>query len=60
VQIGAQDGALNNLDGARVEAERAAAFYRQLGLADRFQFQVHPGGHEFDPAAILDFFDRHL
>jgi dienelactone hydrolase len=60
VQIGAQDGALNNLEGARVEAERAAAFYRQLGLADRFQFQVHPGGHEFDPAAILDFFDRHL
>ena len=60
VQIGEQDGALNNLDGARVEAERAAAFYRQLGLADRFQFQVHPGGHEFEPAAILDFFDRHL
>jgi hypothetical protein len=60
VQIGEQDGAINDLAGARVEAERAANFYRQLGIADRFQFHVHPGGHEYDPAAILDFFDRHL
>jgi len=60
VQIGEQDGALNPLPGARAEAERAAAYYRQLGVADKFQFHVHAGGHEFDPAAILDFFDRHL
>ncbi len=60
VQIGEGDGALNPLPGARAEAERAAAYYRQLGIADKFQFQVHAGGHEFDPAAILDFFDRHL
>lgn len=60
VQIGEQDGELNNLDGARAEAERAAVFYRKLGLADRFQFQTHPGGHEFDVEAILGFFDRHL
>lgn len=60
VQIGEQDGALNNLEGARREADRAAEFYRRLGRADRFEFQVHPGGHEFDTAAILDFFDRHL
>jgi hypothetical protein len=60
VEIGLQDGALNNLDGARVEAERAAQFYRQLGFADRFKFNLHPGGHEFDTPAILAFFDRHL
>lgn len=60
VQIGGQDGALNNMDGARIEAGRAAGYYRKLGLADRFQFHTHPGGHEFDPAAILDFFDKHL
>jgi hypothetical protein len=60
VQIGEQDGALNNLAGARVEAERAALPYRKLGVADRFQFDVHAGGHEFDPPAILDFFDRYL
>lgn len=60
VQIGEQDGELNNMAGARVEAERAARFYRKLGVADRFQFNAHPGGHEFDTKVILDFFDRHL
>ncbi|MDO8539624.1 MAG: dienelactone hydrolase family protein [Opitutaceae bacterium] len=60
VQIGEQDGAINPLDGVRVEAERAAGIYRRLGIAERFQLQVHPGGHEFDTAAILAFFDRHL
>jgi hypothetical protein len=60
VQIGEQDGALNNMAGARVEAERAALYYRKLGLADRFQFHAHPGGHEFDTPAILGFFDKHL
>jgi dienelactone hydrolase len=60
VQIGEQDGALNDMPGARVEAERAAHYYRKLGLADRFQFAPHPGGHEFDPQAILGFFDQHL
>lgn len=60
VQLGEQDGALNPLPGARVEAARAAAYYRQLGVADKFQFQVHAGGHEFEPGTILDFFDRHL
>lgn len=60
VQLGEQDGAINPMAGARAEAERAAQFYRQLGVADRFQLQTHPGGHEFDPPAILAFFDRHL
>ena len=60
VQIGEQDGALNNLEGARKEAERAALFYRKLGIADRFEFNVHPGGHEFDTPTILAFFDKHL
>lgn len=60
VQIGELDGTLNPLAGARAEAERAANFYRRLGIVDRFQFAVHPGGHEFDPPAILDFFAQHL
>jgi len=60
VEIGAQDGALNPMPGARAEAERAATFYQKLGVADRFQFNAHPGGHEFDTTTILAFFDRHL
>ena len=60
VEIGEQDGALNPMPGARAEAERAATYYQKLGVADRFQFSTHPGGHEFDPKTILAFFDRHL
>ncbi|MDP3069802.1 MAG: dienelactone hydrolase family protein [Opitutaceae bacterium] len=60
VQIGEQDGTLNPMTGARTEAERAATYYRKLGVADRFQFNAHAGGHEFDVPVILDFFDRHL
>jgi dienelactone hydrolase len=60
VEIGEQDGALNPMPGARAEAERAATFYQKLGVADRFQFSAHPGGHEFDTKTILAFFDRHL
>lgn len=60
VEIGVNDGAVNDLAGARIEAERAAWYYRKLGVADHFQFNLHPGGHEFDPPAILAFFDRHL
>lgn len=60
VEIGEQDGALNPMPGARAEAARAATFYQKLGVADRFQFSAHPGGHEFDTKTILAFFDRHL
>jgi dienelactone hydrolase len=60
VEIGEKDSTLNPMTGARAEAERAASFYKKLGIADRFQFSAHPGGHEFDTKTILDFFDRHL
>ncbi len=60
VEIGEQDGTINPMPGARAEAARAAAFYQKLGVADRFQFSTHPGGHEFDTKTILSFFDRHL
>ncbi|MBI5689771.1 MAG: acetylxylan esterase [Verrucomicrobia bacterium] len=60
MQIGRQDGAINPLDGAQVEADRAAEFYRRLGIGDRFVYHLHAGGHEFEVPAILEFFDRHL
>ncbi len=60
VEIGVQDGALNDMAGARAEVERAAESYRKLGVAERFQFNAHAGGHEFDTPAVLAFFDRHL
>ena len=60
VEIGEKDGTLNPMAGARAEAESAAEFYRKLGVADRFQFSAHAGGHEFETKTVLDFFDRHL
>ncbi len=60
VEIGVQDEALNPMAGARAEVERAANFYRKLGIADRFEFSAHAGGHEFDTKGVLDFFAKHL
>lgn len=59
VQMGEADPVVP-IAGARIEAGRAADIYRRLGVAERFQFQVHAGGHVYDTKAVLDFFDRHL
>ena len=59
VQMGEKDPVVP-IAGARKETESAASFYRKLGLAERYQFQVHDGGHVYDTKAILDFFERHL
>jgi dienelactone hydrolase len=59
VQMGEKDPVVP-IAGARKETERAALFYQKLGLADRYEFQVHDGGHVYDTKAILDFFDRQL
>lgn len=59
VQLGEND-TLFNLEGARKEAERASQFYKKLGIADRFEFSTHPGGHEFENETIFRFFEKHL
>jgi dienelactone hydrolase len=59
VQMGEKDPVVP-IAGARKEAERAAPPYQKLGIADRYQFQVHDGGHVYDTKAVLDFFDRRL
>ena len=48
------------VSGREGTAERAARYYRQLGISDRFQFNAHPGGHEFHTEAVLGFFAKHL
>ncbi len=59
VQLGENDN-LFDLEGAAVEVDRAASFYKKLGIADRFIFDVHSGGHEYENEAIFDFFDKYL
>lgn len=59
VQLGEKDE-LFDMVGARIEAQRAAFIYEKLGIGDKFIFNVHQGGHEYDTKNILDFFDRWL
>ncbi len=59
VQLGEKDE-LFTVEGAKVEARRSAEFYRKLGIQNRFQFETHSGGHEFEIGSILNFFEKHL
>ena len=59
VQIGETD-ALFNLEEARKESARASQFYEKLGISDKYEFNVHPAGHEFDIPSVFRFFDKHL
>jgi dienelactone hydrolase len=59
VQMGEKD-TLFDLEGARREAKKAAWHYEKLGIADSFEFSVHPGGHVFEIESIFRFLDKHL
>lgn len=51
---------LFNLDEAKKESARASQFYEKLGIGDRYEFNIHPAGHEFEIASIFRFFDKYL
>jgi hypothetical protein len=51
---------LFEMEGARKEAKRASIFYEKLGIGDRFSFNAHPDGHEFENESIFKFFDKYL
>jgi hypothetical protein len=51
---------LFNLEEAKKESERASYFYEKLGIEDRYEFNIHPAGHEFDIPAIFRFFDKYF
>jgi predicted esterase len=59
VQLGENDG-LFDMEGARTEAERAAQFYKKLGIEERFKFMTHPTGHEYEIESIFEFFNKYL
>jgi hypothetical protein len=59
IQLGEKD-ILFNLEEAHREAARASQFYEKLGISDRFEFNIHPAGHEFDIPSIFRFFDKYL
>jgi hypothetical protein len=51
---------LYKIEEVKREAERAASFYRKLGVENRFMFFIHPAGHEFDIPSLFEFMDRYL
>lgn len=59
IQLGENDS-LFNLEEAHRESERASLFYEKLGISDRYEFNIHPAGHEFDIPSIFRFFDKYL
>lgn len=59
VQLGENDG-LFNMNEAKKEAERSSEFYKKLGIEDRFEFNIHKGGHEFEIESIFRFFGKYL
>ena len=59
VQLGQNDG-LFNMEEAKKEAERSAEFYKKLGIGDKFEFNTHKGGHEFEIESIFRFFEKNL
>lgn len=59
VQAGATDNASHRETG-RLLAPRAAAYYEQLGLSERFQHVIFDGGHEFHDVSAWAFVEQHL
>jgi len=59
IQSGKADGVVP-YKGAKRAVPKIRAYYEKLGIADRFEFSVHEGGHVFENEAIFRFFDKHL
>ncbi len=59
IQAGSTDAASHREKGAQI-APRAAEFYKQLNLDERFQHVIFDGGHEFDDESAWAFVEKHL
>jgi dienelactone hydrolase len=59
VQAGSRDG-VDHRDGGKPLAPQSAAYYKKLGLADRFEHKIFEGGHEFHDDSAWAFVKEHL
>ena len=59
IQAGSTDAASHREKGSQL-APRAADFYKQLNLSNRFQHVIFEGGHEFDDDTAWAFIEKHL
>jgi dienelactone hydrolase len=57
----AQNGSRDEVipvDEARSESERARAYWRRLGIEERFVYAEHDGGHVFEMTSLTAFLER--
>lgn len=60
IEVGKKDN-LFNVRRARSEARKLEAIYQRLGIAEKFHYEEHDGGHELDKSDQgIDFLCRHL
>jgi dienelactone hydrolase len=59
IQAGAKDDS-DHREPGKLLAPLSAAYYAKLGLQDRFDYQILPGGHEFYDEPAWEFVKRHL
>jgi hypothetical protein len=59
IQSGTQD-TVAPLEATHQAVPVARRYYEKLGIEQRFEFDVHPGGHVFENEAIFRFFGKHL
>lgn len=51
---------INWLRGGPGTVEYMSALYEKANAPDRLEVDIQPGGHEFFPAGVVSFFQRHL
>ena len=59
IQAGSNDG-VDHRDGGRPLASQSGAYYKTLGLSDRFEHLIFEGGHEFHDDSAWEFVKKHL
>jgi hypothetical protein len=45
---------------AKTAIERLGQIYKKLGVPDRFEHRIFPGGHEFQGDLAWEFLNKHL
>lgn len=59
IQAGSKDG-VDHREGGKLLAPISEAYYKKLGVPDRFRHLVFDGGHEFHDESAWEFVKQHL
>jgi hypothetical protein len=60
-QFGDNDKLIAGMAGrAKTAIERLGQIYKKLGVPDRFEHRIFPGGHEFQGDLAWEFLNKHL